>query len=79
MPAKTTQQSEDLNNPYGYSDMDWAAQLNPAYAAAPRTRVLELGCGWGLVGIACASVPHARRARPPGPPALSARCRRRRY
>ena len=21
---------------------------------APRTRVLELGCGWGLVGIACA-------------------------
>src|SRR5437867_1347138 len=26
MPAKTTHQLEDVNNPYGYSDMDWAAQ-----------------------------------------------------
>src|SRR6266852_1469679 len=34
MPTKTTQPSEDLHNPYGYSDMDWAAQLDPAYAAA---------------------------------------------
>ncbi len=34
MPAKTTTPSEDVNNPYGYSDMDWAAQLDPAYAAA---------------------------------------------
>jgi hypothetical protein len=34
MPAKTTKRSEDLNNPYGYSEMDWAAQLDPAYAAA---------------------------------------------
>jgi hypothetical protein len=31
MSAKTTTQSEDLNNPYGYSDIDWAAQLDPAY------------------------------------------------
>jgi len=44
MPAKTTQQSEDLNNPYGYSDMDWAAQLDPAYAAA-RAEVRRLSVG----------------------------------
>ena len=30
MPAKTTQPSEDVNNPYGYSELDWAAQLDPA-------------------------------------------------
>src|SRR3977135_3507552 len=34
MPTKTTHPSEDLSNPYGYSEMDWAAQLDPAYAAA---------------------------------------------
>jgi AhpD family alkylhydroperoxidase len=44
MPAKTTQQSEDLHNPYGYSDMDWAAQLDPAYAAA-RAEVRRLSVG----------------------------------
>src|SRR5437016_14601459 len=44
MPAKTTQQSEDVNNPYGYSDMDWAAQLDPAYAAA-RAEVRRLSVG----------------------------------
>src|SRR2546426_9579557 len=44
MPAKTTQQSEDLNNPYGYSEMDWAAQLDPAYAAA-RAEVRRLSVG----------------------------------
>jgi AhpD family alkylhydroperoxidase len=44
MPAKTTQQSEDLNNPYGYSDMNWAAQLDPAYAAA-RAEVRRLSVG----------------------------------
>src|SRR6266851_5886470 len=44
MPAKTTKQSEDLNNPYGYSDMDWAAQLDPAYAAA-RAEVRRLSIG----------------------------------
>src|SRR5438445_9432667 len=44
MPAKTTQPSEDLNNPYGYSDMDWAAQLDPASAAA-RAEVRRLSVG----------------------------------
>src|SRR5262250_1264136 len=44
MPAKTTQQSHDLNNPYGYSEMDWAAQLDPAYAAA-RAEVRRLSVG----------------------------------
>ena len=44
MPAKTTQPSEDLHNPYGYSDMDWAAQLDPAYAAA-RAEVRRLSVG----------------------------------
>src|ERR1700756_3572712 len=44
MPAKTTQKSEDLNNPYGYSDMDWAAQLDPTYAAA-RAEVRRLSVG----------------------------------
>ena len=44
MPTKTTQQSEDLNNPYGYSEMDWAAQLDPAYAAA-RAEVRRLSVG----------------------------------
>src|SRR2546428_9131593 len=44
MPAKTTKQSEDLNNPYGYSEMDWAAQLDPAYAAA-RAEVRRLSVG----------------------------------
>ena len=44
MPAKTTQQSEDCNNPYGYSEMDWAAQLDPAYAAA-RADVRRLSVG----------------------------------
>jgi len=35
MPAKTPQQQpDDLRNPYGYSEMDWAAQLDPAYTAA---------------------------------------------
>jgi AhpD family alkylhydroperoxidase len=44
LPAKTTQPSEDLHNPYGYSDMDWAAQLDPAYAAA-RAEVRRLSVG----------------------------------
>ena len=44
MPAKTTKQSEDIHNPYGYSDMDWAAELDPAYAAA-RTEVRRLSVG----------------------------------
>src|SRR5712691_135863 len=44
MPAKTTKPSEDLTNPYGYSDMDWAAQLDPAYAAA-RAEVRRLSVG----------------------------------
>src|SRR3954465_204679 len=44
MPAKTTQPSEDLHNPYGYSDRDWASQLDPAYAAA-RAEVRRLSVG----------------------------------
>ena len=44
MPAKTTKQSKDIHNPYGYSDMDWAAALDPAYAAA-RTEVRRLSMG----------------------------------
>src|SRR5439155_23492884 len=44
MPAKNTTQSEDFNNPYGYSDMDWAAQLDPTYAAA-RAEVRRLSVG----------------------------------
>jgi AhpD family alkylhydroperoxidase len=44
MPAKTTQPSEDFTNPYGYSEMDWAAQLDPTYAAA-RAEVRRLSVG----------------------------------
>jgi alkylhydroperoxidase/carboxymuconolactone decarboxylase family protein YurZ len=44
MPTKTTQQSDSLTNPYGYSEMDWAAQLDPAYAAA-RAEVRRLSVG----------------------------------
>lgn len=44
MPAKTPQPSEDLHNLYGYSEMDWAAQLDPAYAAA-RAEVRRLSVG----------------------------------
>src|SRR5438093_8301173 len=44
MPAKTTQQPDDLSNPSGYRAMDWAAQLDPAYAAA-RAEVRRLSVG----------------------------------
>ena len=44
MPTKPTHQSDDLINPYGYSEMDWAAQLDPAYAAA-RAEVRRLSVG----------------------------------
>ena len=44
MLTKTTRPSEDFHNPYGYSDMDWAAQLDPAYAAA-RAEVRRLSVG----------------------------------
>ena len=44
MPAKSTKPSKDLHNPYGYSDMDWAARLDPAYAAA-RAEVRRLSVG----------------------------------
>ena len=44
MPRKTTQPSDDLTNPYGYNEMDWAAQLDPAYAAA-RAEVRRLSVG----------------------------------
>ena len=44
MPTKPTQSSEDLTKPYGYSEMDWAEQLDPAYAAA-RAEVRRLSVG----------------------------------
>jgi AhpD family alkylhydroperoxidase len=44
MSAKTTKQSNTMDNPYGYSEMDWAAQLDPAYAAA-RAEVRRLSVG----------------------------------
>src|SRR5215510_14589759 len=44
MPAKTTPQPDDLHNAYGYSEMDWAAALDPAYAAA-RDAVRRLSVG----------------------------------
>src|SRR5207245_2635158 len=43
MPGKPTQQM-DMHNPYGYSEMDWAVQLDPAYAAA-RAEVRRLSVG----------------------------------
>ena len=44
MPAKTKKQLDDLTNPYGYSEMEWAAQLDPAYATA-RAEVRRLSVG----------------------------------
>ncbi len=44
MPAKTPKQPDDITNPYGYDEMDWAAQLDPAYAAA-RAEVRRLSVG----------------------------------
>src|SRR6266853_6595358 len=44
MPAKTKPQRGALTNPYGYSEMDWVAQLDPAYAAA-RAEVRRLSVG----------------------------------
>ena len=44
MPAKTTKQPNAMDNPYGYREMDWAAQLDPAYAAA-RAEVRRLSVG----------------------------------
>jgi hypothetical protein len=71
MPAKTTQQSEDLNNPYGYSDMDWAAQLDPAYAAA-RAEVRRRPWRWR--GLQCggpgAPGPRTGRGLPAAQPAF---------
>jgi len=46
MPAKTTKQPNTMDNPYGYREMDWAAQLDPAYAAA-RAEVRRLSVGEG--------------------------------
>jgi AhpD family alkylhydroperoxidase len=43
MPTKPTQPSEDLSNPYGYSKMNWAAQLDPASAARAEVRRLSVG------------------------------------
>ncbi|MGE3535944.1 MAG: carboxymuconolactone decarboxylase family protein [Candidatus Tectimicrobiota bacterium] len=46
MPAQRTQQMDNMHNPYGYSDMDWAEELDPAYAAA-RAEVRRLSVGEG--------------------------------
>ena len=58
MPAKTTQPSEDVNNPYGYSDMDWAAQLDPAYASSTHGQLSDIR------GIGEVAVPHRLRRDP---------------
>jgi AhpD family alkylhydroperoxidase len=44
MPAKTKKTADNVDNPYGYSEMEWAAQLDPAYAAA-RVAVRRLSVG----------------------------------
>src|SRR3989442_7126290 len=44
MPAKTTKQSKDWISPYAYSDVDWATQLDPGYAAS-RAEVRRLSVG----------------------------------
>ena len=43
MPGKPTQQT-DMHNTYGYSEMDWAVQLDPTYAGA-RDEVRRLSVG----------------------------------
>ncbi len=43
IPAQDSQQV-DCTNPYGYSEMEWAAPLDPAYAAA-RAEVRRLSVG----------------------------------
>ena len=60
MPTTTTQPSDNLTNPYGYSEMDWAAQLDPAYAAA-RAEVRRLSVGEGPP--AWTAAPRIRAAR----------------
>ena len=44
MPAKTTKATDNVDNPYGYSEMDWAARHDPVYAAA-RAEVRRLSIG----------------------------------
>jgi alkylhydroperoxidase/carboxymuconolactone decarboxylase family protein YurZ len=41
---QTMSDSVAMQNPYGYTEMDWAAQLDPAYAAA-RAEVRRLSVG----------------------------------
>ena len=43
MPAKTTKATDNVDNPYGYSEMDGAARLDPAYAARAEVRRLSVG------------------------------------
>ena len=40
----------EYNNPYGYEEMDWAADLDPAYAAA-RAEVRRLSVGEGALSV----------------------------
>ncbi len=80
MPAKTKQQPDDLSNPYGYSEMDWVASLDPAYAAA-RAEVRRLSVGEDgmrrltLVSVSIATGPPApaRVGHCPPPTACPAR------
>jgi AhpD family alkylhydroperoxidase len=40
----------DYRNPYGYAEMDWADELDPAYAAA-RAEVRRLSVGEGALSV----------------------------
>jgi AhpD family alkylhydroperoxidase len=44
--SEGSDQSQGLTNPYGYPDMEWAAQLDPAYAHA-RDAVRQHSVGEG--------------------------------
>src|SRR5438094_604916 len=80
MPAKTKQQPDDLSNPYGYSEMDWAApphrpvrlHLHRADGAkrphgeeAAHPRV-SVGGGMGNPGAASCTARHIHGRRPHG-------------
>ena len=47
----TTPPSDDLSNPYGYSEMDWAAQLGPVCRRPRGSPTLERRRGRHAVGV----------------------------